>query len=285
MTERSRRNPRVFLSYAIGDQPIASRIATAIRESGESIHFDQWGLSPLDSIRDRIEERITSSDIFLILLSKQSTQSRWVQAELNVATTRELNDRAIAILPVLINDCDIPPALKEYKYIDLRRNSAAGIRALVNQLNAAAAIDFSTLTSKEFEDLIADLLVERGFSIARDVETKEHFDFVARHKNHDPFGVERTETWAVEVKLYRDKRASVSALKDMFHWLLDSLGQTKGLVITNGQLTSEARSFASSAGTSSGRELRVIDGTELTRILIQHPNLVHRYFSNEQPRA
>jgi hypothetical protein len=54
--------------------------------------------------------------------------------------------------------------------------------------------------------------------------------------------------------------------------------RSKGLLVTNGQLTSAARDWLASAEAQSRIEIRVIEGTELKRLLLQHKELVNKYF-------
>ena len=68
----------------------------------------------------------------------------------------------------------------------------------------------------------------------------------------------------------------------MLGYLMTSPLVGKGLVVTNGRLTSVAHDFLSKASERSGHELRVIDGTELKNLLSQHPELVERYFGRSK---
>jgi len=273
---------RVFLSYAAADKPTALRIGDALRRAGLHVWFDAWELAVGDSIAHRIEEALVSSDLLVVLLSPRSVNSQWVEKELSSAQARELKDRAITVIPVLIEDCRIPPLLADRKYLDLRFDFDAGVQRLASQLGAAPRIRFSDLEPQAFERLVADLLVALGFSVQRFRSGDDRgFDFVASFRSRDPFGAERIDNWFVEVKLYRDQRVAVSTLQQLFGYLLTVPGSRKALVVTSGQLTSVAREFLSDIQKQTGRELRVIDGTELTGLLLQQPSLVSEYFSGE----
>ena len=277
ITEEPRR--QVFLSYAQADKDIADRVADALRRAGLRVWFDAWELAQGDSIADRIDQAVRSSDLLVVLLSPRSVESKWVQTELSAALARELKDRAITVIPALIEDCAIPLSLADRVYLDLRHDLAGGVQRLVDQIGGAPDLQFSQLDGRTFENLVADLLGELGFAVQRTSATRDSgFDFVASHRFRDPFGAEKTETWFVEVKLYREQRVSVSTLRQVLGFLMTSRGVKKGLVVTNSRLTSIARDFLSQSAETSAHELRVIDGTELTTLLIQHPELVRRYF-------
>ncbi len=278
----AKRDRRIFMSYAQADRDIGTYVSDALRNAGLRVGFDSWELAPGDSITEPIEKSVASSDLLLVLLSPRSVASRWVQSELNAGLGRELKDRDVCVIPTLIEDCKVPPSLADRAYVDLRHDLPGGVRRLVNQLGTAPDLDYSKLDSEQFEDLAADLLVELGFSIQRTpLMSDRGFDFVASFQTRDPFGAEKADTWFVEAKFSPQKRVSVSALRRILGSLMTSSGAKKGLVVTNSQPTSIAREFLSETVKNSGHEVRIIDGTELTALLVQHPSLVRRYFTSE----
>lgn len=270
---------KVFLSYAQEDKPVARRLAERLRAAGLRVWVDEWELAVGDSLLPQIEKALTSNDLLLVLLSPRSVESPWVQLEFSSLLIRELKDRAITLIPALIEDCEIPPVLADRVHLDLRADFDKGLERFISQLRAVPDIDFSRLDGRTFEALVGDLLLELGFSIQQTPLSRDSgFDFIASFSSLDPFGAKRQEAWFVEVKLYRDERVSVSALRQMLGYLMTSPQGGKGLVVTNGRLTSVARDFLSEVSARSGHELRVIDGTELTNLLSEHPGLVERYF-------
>lgn len=275
----SERTKQVFLSYAMDDKAVARRIAKGLQTAGLRVWFDEWELAAGDSIVPRIEQAVATNDLLLVLLSPRSVESKWVQMELSSFLSRELKDRAITLIPAIIEDCEIPLVLADRQYLDLRKDFNKGLEQLISQLQAVPDIDYSKLDWRSFEKLVGDLLLELGFSIQDTLLTRDSgFDFIVSFPARDPFGTERQEVWFVEVKFYHDKRVSVSSLQQMLGYLMTSPKVDKGLVVTNSHLTSVARKFLSEASARSGLELRVIDGTELTNLLSQHPRLVESYF-------
>lgn len=286
VTDTSRTgNTKVFLSYAQADKDTARYIADALKRSGVATLFDEWELQLGDSIVQHIERAVESSDFVLVLLSPAAVNSHWIEHEWSAAFSKELNDRAIRILPVLIADCDIPPLLASRAYLDLRTNREVGVQRLVDQLSAASAIEFSHITPQDFEKLVADLLVELGFSVQTTSGSggkDRGFDFFATYGAQDPFGVVGTQSWLVEARLYRNSRVSVSVLRELVGVL--SIEQASmGLIVTNGTLTSEARHFLQAV--DRGKRLRLIDGTELTSLIARFPRLVERYFTRSGSRG
>jgi Holliday junction resolvase-like predicted endonuclease len=279
-TSDTSKRHQVFLSYAKADEEIAQRIADELRWRGISVWFDVYELKAGDSIAKAIEDAISASDYLIVLLSPNSVNSVWVQKELAAALSRDLSARDITLLPVVIADCDIPLLLASYQLLDLRRDFEAGVTRLVEQIGVAPEIDFSELDGRSFENLVVDLLSRLGFtSIEREWASADmEVDIKASYARPDPFRVEVTETWLVEVKFYRQARADLKSIRQLVEYLTRLPAQSKGLLVTNGQLTSAAKDWLNSAKAKSRVEIRVIDGTELKRLLLQHGDLVSKYF-------
>jgi HJR/Mrr/RecB family endonuclease len=281
MTEEKKRHPQVFLSFAQEDKRIAQRIADALTRSGARVLYDAWELAPGDSLQSRVGKSIAASDYLVVLLSTHSVQSSWVQSELQGALLSEMNDRAITVIPVLVDDVTVPSSLRDRLYLDLTTDEKSGITQLQRQLSAALDIDFSLLNYSSFESLVDALLTELGFETTRSnlPGSKDFgFDFSATFRDTDPFGHEQTTQWLVQCKLYKQERVSVTLLQKMFAILGATSSQDHALVVTNGRLTSVARNFITDSNKKTERPLRVIDGNELTALLLKHPRLIKEFF-------
>lgn len=275
------RSPTVFLSYAQSDRFRVEQIAAALRAKGTNFWFDAWELAPGDSIVERVERAVQASDVFLVFLSPASIKSHWVHAELGHALAREMSDRAITIIPVLIESCDIPPPLASRLYVDLRDNWSAGVAKVLDQISRAPDIDPLRLDAEAFEQLAHDLLLALGFSVrvAAKADRDPGVDFIATQAGDDLSSSSKTVVWLVEVKAYRQSRVSVDTVKQLLGTLTSSPPETKGMLVTNGRVTSVTQEFLSDVLVEAKREIRVIDGSELkSLLLLQHPGLVRQYF-------
>lgn len=114
MTELS---PRAFISHSSADKdrfvlPFAERL----RANGIDAWLDKWEMLPGDSLVDRIfEGGIGQSSAFIIVLSKASLASRWVRDELDAGVVNRIEGRT-RLIPVLIEDVEVPQALKATLY-------------------------------------------------------------------------------------------------------------------------------------------------------------------------
>ncbi len=140
----------VFISYSSKDRAFATRLASDLKTQGLRVWYDQWALKVGDSLIDKISFGISSNDYLVIVLSKSSVTSEWVRKELNTALVREFTEKRVVILPVLIEDCEIPPFLSDKIYADFRSDYASGLHKLLDTLPShlfASGIDLTTQKS------------------------------------------------------------------------------------------------------------------------------------------
>jgi hypothetical protein len=271
---------QVYLGYAAGDRDIAQQLTASLRGAGIRVRSDEWSDAWKKGIADELARVVSWADVFVVLLSPRAEASEAVQIETGVAWTAALRNKGVAILPAMIENCEIPSFLADRAFVDLRHDTSSGIRRIVDQLAVGQNINFSKLDEQKFETLVADLLADMGFEVRHVHGTAEMgHDLVASHSVADPFGGQKNETWLVEVKLYRKERVNISSLRQMLGYLTLSDRSHKGLIVTNSGVTSVAREFVEEMSEKTGRECRIIDGAELTSLLIQHPAVAGKYFS------
>jgi TIR domain len=126
--------PRVFISHSSQDKAFVSSLASALYMLGNNVWYDDWEIAVGDSIVDKVFNGLASSDTLIIVLSQISVNSRWVKEELNTAVMRRISENNVRILPILIEDCEIPTPLKHIKYADFRENYDEGFYQLVESL-------------------------------------------------------------------------------------------------------------------------------------------------------
>ncbi|HET9285280.1 MAG TPA: toll/interleukin-1 receptor domain-containing protein [Candidatus Angelobacter sp.] len=124
----------VFISYSHADKTFVDKLAAGLVEHNAHVWLDRWELNVGDSILNRVQQAIQESDALLIILSKASVASEWCKKELNAGLMRELDEKRVLVLPVLVEDCEIPIFLREKMYADFRGDFADGLKPLVEAL-------------------------------------------------------------------------------------------------------------------------------------------------------
>lgn len=129
--------PKVFLSHASEDKErFVLDFAEKLRGRGIDIWLDKWEMLPGDSHVDKIfEEGIKNAEAFIIVLSSVSVEKKWVREELNAAVIKKIDERT-KLIPVIIDDCEIPQVLKATLWIKIEdlSNYDSKLDTIVNSI-------------------------------------------------------------------------------------------------------------------------------------------------------
>ena len=122
----------IFISYSHSDKTFVGKLAAALVKNNAHVWVDEWELNVGDSILNKVQEAIQESSTLLVVLSMASVQSEWCKKELSAGLMRELDEKRVVVLPVLLEDCDIPMFLREKMYADFRHNFEDGLNAILD---------------------------------------------------------------------------------------------------------------------------------------------------------
>src|SRR4051812_23154787 len=103
----------IFISYSHADSEFVDRLATQLVQQAVNVWVDRWEINVGDSLIDKVEEAIAGASALLVVLSRASVESNWVKKEVNAGLVRELEEKQVVVLPVLVEDCKIPVFLRE----------------------------------------------------------------------------------------------------------------------------------------------------------------------------
>ena len=171
--------------------------------SNISVWFDEWEIHVGHSITQKISRGLDDVDFVVVLLSKNSVESGWVQKEWATKIGEEAISQSVFVLPVLLENCSIPNLLRDKKYADLRENYEDGLRKLLDAIRFHAAsekpvtaggiiqsgrivYDHSVPDMPIFRGMINS--IERGFFERSDNGLKAHIQIVSSHKSIQDLG-------------------------------------------------------------------------------------------------
>ncbi|MBI3165824.1 MAG: SUMF1/EgtB/PvdO family nonheme iron enzyme [Chloroflexi bacterium] len=126
---------RVFLCHASQDKPAVWRLHRYLTQHGVKPWLDQEDLLPGEDWEVEIPNAIYSSDVILVCLSKNSVNKEgMVQKEISFALDKALEKPGkIFIIPVKLEECDVPNRLSRYQWVDYFRPD--GRKRLLMSLN------------------------------------------------------------------------------------------------------------------------------------------------------
>jgi hypothetical protein len=113
---------RIFLSYAREDESMVEDLYKRLSEAGFRPWMDKLDLIPGEQWRPGIKRAIENSDFFFACLSNTSVKKRgYLQREFKEALNiwQEKLESDIYLIPVRIDDCDVPENLREFQWVNL----------------------------------------------------------------------------------------------------------------------------------------------------------------------
>ena len=150
----------IFLSHSHEDNDFARRLGASLRREGHFVWIDEAQILVGESLIEKIREGIDRVDYVVAVISLHSIKSKWVQKELDIASIRELDENRVIVLPVLVDDVDMPGFLKGKLYADFRegRDYDESLALLIRSLGPAVRseeVDFSEKQRlrREFSEL------------------------------------------------------------------------------------------------------------------------------------
>ncbi len=135
----------VFLSHSSADKPRVRWLAEKLKEAGLRVWFDEWVINPGDSISLAIERGLETSRTLVLCMSSALFASEWVKHERGSVLFRDPSNRGRQFIPLLLEDCKIPDSLRQFAYVDWRKENETELMRLVN---ASALAQYQGRTQK-----------------------------------------------------------------------------------------------------------------------------------------
>jgi hypothetical protein len=127
--------PRIFVSHSTEDKNFVFTLMKDLEKRNLKVWIDHRELKPGDSIIQGIEGGLGNTDYVVIVLSEASVESAWVKAEMSSALMHQLSGGGTTVLPVVIDDCTIPPLLRALVYADFRGDYETGLTQLLRAID------------------------------------------------------------------------------------------------------------------------------------------------------
>lgn len=126
--------PTIFLSYARPDAQAVDRIARDLRSQGVEVWMDRQDLVAGDEWLPQIETAISRAEFMLVFISKSSLRSRWVKREYEAAFESQAKAGGTRLIPVLLEQVQLPSFLTEIQYVDFTQSYFEGMQLLLRAL-------------------------------------------------------------------------------------------------------------------------------------------------------
>lgn len=124
------KKPKAFISYSHEDRELAIRVGENLRANGIDAWMDRWEILPGDSLIQKIfSEGLAGADVFIIIISQNSVDSKWVKQELDVALIKRI-EGVSRVIPLRVGNVVMPAPLLSLKWIDMSGDFNEKLREL-----------------------------------------------------------------------------------------------------------------------------------------------------------
>jgi hypothetical protein len=135
-------NEQVFISHNHADREFVRQLGRDLADTGIRVWIDEAEIKFGESLIWKIATALTKVDYVLAVISINSISSNWVQKELEIAISQEITQGRFKVIPLLLDNCDIPAFLCEKLYADFRNSAEYPqiLRKLVYSIQPAAML-------------------------------------------------------------------------------------------------------------------------------------------------
>jgi hypothetical protein len=135
----------IFISYSHKDKDFVDKLAKQLVRRNVNVWLDRWELSVGDSLLDRVQDAVDGASALLVILSKASVASEWCKKELSAGLLRELEEKRVVVIPVMLEDCEVPVFARGKMFADFRSDFDSGLGLIVEGIAKVTTPSLSRL--------------------------------------------------------------------------------------------------------------------------------------------
>ena len=125
----------VFVSHASQDKPFVERLVMDLENAGYSTWFDKDQIKVGDDFVEAFEKGVANSRYVAVVISTNFIhKGQWAKEEYQRALTRQVREKSKVILPLMIDNSDMPAGIITRTYADFRVDYTTGLEQLLDAL-------------------------------------------------------------------------------------------------------------------------------------------------------
>lgn len=125
---------KVFISHSSNDKQFVRSLAVDLAAIGHQPWLDEWEIFAGESIVERVGAGVEDADLMVVILSRNAVVSKWVENEWQAKYWTEVNERRVAVIPIVLDDCEVPTLLRAKKYVDFRDDYTSALELLTKSI-------------------------------------------------------------------------------------------------------------------------------------------------------
>lgn len=117
----------IFLSHSSKDKPFVDWLHSKLQDANLTAWYDKFEILVGQSIITRIEKGLTGSELLIVVISRNSVVSNWVDAELKPKILQQIQTQRIDILPIVLGRVkpeEISIFLADKRYLQFPRKGS-----------------------------------------------------------------------------------------------------------------------------------------------------------------
>lgn len=176
---------KIFLSHTSKDKPFVRKLAADLRTYGHTVWIDEAEINIGDSLIGKIRNGLDMVDYVAAVISKDSIKSEWVNKELEIASNREIKEKRVVVLPIMIEHVDLPGFLEGKLYGDFsnEENYDEKLQLLLRSLGDSKKIE--AMSKEEIDSMREELEIARQIIRQKDKNLNTLIDYTLKSKPDD----------------------------------------------------------------------------------------------------
>jgi TIR domain-containing protein len=198
---------RAFISYSRINKEFTTKLVKGLRTGGYSVWFDLLDIPTGSRWDDEVENALRECSIFMVILTPASIASENVKDEIGYAI-----DHGKRVLPVLLEECDVPLRLRRFQYVDFTTKSfEEGFESakellgdLVNQASVPLSAKAPVVETPVDQKSEVDGLDKQQAQAEQLAKAKAELNATQKHETTD-FSIEREKVLEASTLMARGK--------------------------------------------------------------------------------
>lgn len=108
---------KIFISYSRMDSDYVLKVVEILKETGHKIVIDVDLISAGQKFQRTLSDGLKEADVFIVFISSNSIKSQSVLSEIGAANAYASESDRILVVPVIIDDIEIPFIIRDLLYI------------------------------------------------------------------------------------------------------------------------------------------------------------------------
>lgn len=108
----------IFICHSSVDKSFVRELKWSLERYDVQVWVDEDELKAGSSLVNSLSSAISDMQYLGIVLSPNAVKSKWVQQELELALTEQIESAGVKVIPLMLRDCEVPKFLKGKKYVN-----------------------------------------------------------------------------------------------------------------------------------------------------------------------